>query len=461
MTDYQTFLASKSIAAPVRGMDETPDLAPHLFPFQREAVAFGLRVGSWGCYLNTGLGKTACELEWCRHAAEASNGRALILTPLAVARQIEAEGRRFGYETNVIREQADARDGISVCNYDRIEKLDLASFGAVACDESSVVKAFTGSTSRALRSALAGHRWRMAASATPAPNDHMELGQQAELLGVMPSNEMLMRWFITDQTEMGRYRLKGHAAADFWDWMASWSRAAEHPRDLGDDIAGFDLEPLNVVRHRAATEPLKVADGSLFAGQTISATTMHDVKRQTIRGRAELAAEIVGREPGEPWVIWCDTNYEADELLAVLGSGVAEVRGSQPIERKEDALAGFAAGSVRVLISKPSVCGWGLNWQHCARMLFVGRSFSYESWFQAVRRCWRFGQRRRVDCHLVVADGEDTIGLVIDRKAGDHARLNAAMRAAMARAVGASPAVRKVYDPQFLGHLPSWMEIAN
>lgn len=458
MTDYQSFLASKSIAAPVRGMDQTPDLAPHLFPFQREAVAFGLKVGSWGCYLNTGLGKTACELEWCRHAAEASNGRALILTPLAVARQIEAEGRRFGYETNVIREQADARDGISVCNYDRIDKLDLLAFGAVACDESSVVKAFTGATSRALRSALAGHRWRMAASATPAPNDSMEIGQQSDLLGVMPASEMLMRWFKNDTGSASQqWRLKGHAVADFWAWMASWSRAAEHPRDLGDDVPGFDLIPLNTIRHRAPTEPLRPEEGSLFASAVMSATTMHDVKRQTIRGRAELAAEIVAREPNEPWVIWCDTNYEADELMAVLGPGAAEVRGSQSVDQKESILAGFADGSVRVLVTKPSVCGYGLNWQHCARVLFVGRSFSFEAWFQAVRRFWRYGQLRRVDCHLIVADGEDTIGRVIDRKAGEHAAMFAAMRTAMRAAIGIERRERQDYSPTYNGRIPAWI----
>lgn len=460
MNDYQAFLASKSIAAPVRGMDQTPDLAPHLFSFQREAVAFGLRTGSWGCYLNTGLGKTACELEWCRHAAEASNGRALILTPLAVARQIEAEGRRFGYETNVIREQADARDGISVCNYDRIDKLDLGSFGAVACDESSVVKAMTGSTSLALRAALAGHRWRMAASATPAPNDSMELGQQSDLLGVMPSSEMLMRWFKNDTSNASQqWRLKGHAVRDFWAWMASWSRAAEHPRDLNDDVPGFDLIPLNTIRHRAPTEPLRPEDGTLFAGAMISATSMHDVKRQTIRGRAELAAEVIAREPSEPWVVWCDTNYEADELLSVMSqwSDVGEVRGSQSVEQKEDTLAAFQDGSCRVLIAKPSVCGWGLNWQHCARQLFVGRSFSYEAWFQAVRRCWRFGQKRRVDCHLIVADGEETIGRVIDRKAGEHAAMFAAMRTAMQAAIGSERREKQVYHPTHNGRLPAWI----
>lgn len=458
--DYAALLARKAVRAPMRGMKSPPDLAAHLYPFQADTVRFGLQAGSFGCYLGTGLGKTLIELEWCRHAGAASNGRSLILTPLAVARQIEAEGHRFGYpDAHVIREQSQARDGINICNYDRIDKLDLESFGAVAADESSAVKAMDGALSRALTYGLRGHRWRMGASATPAPNDHMELGQQSELLGIMPSSEMLMRWFKNDtSTASQHWRLKGHAVADFWRWMASWSRAAEHPRDLGDNVAGFDLLPLNIIRHLAPTEPLKPEDGSLFAGTLMSATSMHDVKRQTIAGRAEMAAEVVDRERSEPWVIWCDTNYEADALLAAMPwDDVADVRGSQSIDQKEEALAAFADGSLRVLISKPSVTGYGLNWQHCARTLFVGRSFSYEAWHQAIRRFWRFGQLRAVDCHLVVAEGEDTISRVIDRKADGHARMLAEMRSAMAEAVRANAAVRAVpYNPTHIGSLPWW-----
>lgn len=453
--DYLEFLRRKDRGAPRRGLKSVPPLASHLQRFQADCAAFSLEVGSAGDYLATGLGKTAIGLEYARLAAAASNGRALVLTPLAVARQWEREGLRWGYQIRVIREQSHAGEGLNVCNYDRLEKLEPEAFGAVVFDESSVAKAYTGKVSRAMIKSFAGHRWRLALSATPAPNDHMELGQQSELLGIMPSNEMLMRWFVSDQTEMGRYRLKGHAVTAFWDWMASWSRMAEHPRDLGDDVAGYDLPALNVVRHRVDGAEA-VSFGEMFAGDAISATTMHDIKRQTARARAELAAEIVGREPAEPWVIWVDTDYEADSVGQVLPAAI-DMRGSHSIERKEEALQMFAEGGATRLVTKPSICGWGLNWQHCARMLFVGRSFSYELWHQAVRRCWRFGQRRPVDVHLIVADGEDAIGRVIDRKANDHARMRVAMVAAMARAMGRSDAVRKPYDPQHLGRLPAWL----
>lgn len=443
----------------MRGLSDVPALASHLFPFQREAVAFGLRAGSWGCFFDTGLGKTRTQLEWCAHASEASNGWALILTPLAVARQIEAEGRACGYTVRVIRSQADAGPGINICNYDRIHLIEPEAFGAISLDESSILKAFTGATTRKLIAALSGHRWRMAATATPAPNDYIELGQHAECLGVMRSNEMLMRWFIADQTEMGRYRLKHHAVNSFWDWMASWCRMAEHPRDLGDNIAGFDLQPLNVQRHHVESSDLIAPDGALFVGATISATDMHQVKRQTAGRRAAVAAGLALERDGA-WIVWCDTDYEADAIMAAFNGapGVVEVRGSHPIERKESALAAFADGEARVIVTKPSVAGFGLNWQHCSQMAFVGRSFSYEAWYQAVRRCWRFGQQRPVDVHLIVAEGEDAIGRVIDRKADDHKRMKAAMVAAMRRAICADPLTKQLYRPTHTAVLPSWLE---
>lgn len=459
MSDYLDLLRRKEARAPERGIAQIPALAAHLFSYQRGCVDFLLRSGSGGLFLDTGLGKTAIELEWCAHAAAATNGRALILTPLAVARQIEREGLRWGYQIRVIREQSDAREGISVCNYDRLDHLDPGAFGAVALDESSILKNFSGKTSRALIDAFAGHRFRLSATATPAPNDHMELGQHAEFCGVMQSREMLARWFITDQTQMGRYRLKQHGVTSFWDWMASWCRMASLPSDLGDSDEGYILEPLVVERHDAKSA-IPIASDGLFAGLAVSATDMHSVKRQTAGARAEIAAALVAAEPAEPWILWCDTDYEADAIMRALGAAgldALEVRGSHPIDRKEDAVAAFADGSARVLVTKPSVCGWGLNWQHCARTVFVGRTFSYESWYQAIRRLWRFGQKREVICHVIVAEGEQHIGRVIDRKSGDHESMKREMTAAMARAMGRTSAVKIPYDPKHEGRFPKWM----
>jgi len=458
MTDeYVQFLSAKRPVALASGLADVPALHPGMKPHQRDCVSFGLKQGRWGLFLDTGLGKTLCELEWCKHAAAATNGYALILAPLAVASQIaRTEATKWGFEVHHIREQADARPGINVCNYDRLDRIDPDAFGAVALDESSILKNFTGKTTQALIAAFQHHRFRLCATATPAPNDHMEIGTHAEFLGIMGSNEMLSRFFINDTMEASQsWRLKRHAEQQFWDWMASWCRMAETPADLGHDASAYVLPPLNVIRHKAAGD-IRPAAGALFAAE-VSATTLHDVKRQTAASRAEAAARLVPVD--KPALIWCDTDYEADALMSII-PGAAEVRGSHTADRKEETLAAFAEGRARVLITKPSVAGFGMNWQHCDTMIFVGRSFSYEAWYQAVRRCWRFGQMRPVDCHLIVAEGEDQIGRVIDRKSADHTRMKRSMAEAMRRAMAAEAGVRVPYQPNHKGEWASWLSAA-
>lgn len=454
MTDgYVQFLAGKIPTAKAVGVDSVEGVHPRLFDFQRHCVEFAMRQGRTGCFLDTGLGKTVVQLEFCRLSLRHAGRFALILTPLAVAWQIQAEAERFGIESRVVRARADVRPGINICNYDRLEKLDLGIFDIVSLDESSILKNFTGKTTRSLIDGFAHARFRMAATATPAPNDHMELGQHVEFLGLMPSNEMLMRWFITDQTQMGRYRLKSHAEVPFWDWMAGWARMAATPADLGFDGSAFSLPPLEVVRHRTTNGESVVVPGTLFASAP-SATTLHDIKRQTTAARADLAAELA--EGGCPVVVWCDTNYEADALATRIKDAV-DVRGALPIAEKERRLRAFSEGEARAIITKPSLAGFGLNWQHCARMVFVGRNFSYENYYQAVRRCWRFGQRRPVRVDLIVAEGEDEIGRVIDRKATDHQRMKREMAAAMRRSRCGSAEVRVAYDPRHEAEVPKWL----
>lgn len=453
--EYMQFLASKAPRVMPSGLADVPTLNPALKPHQRDCVAFGLRLGRWGCFLDTGLGKTLTELEWAKHAAEATNGRALILTPLAVAAQIVREGIRFGYQVRQIRSQADAGEGINVCNYDMMAHLTPAAFGAVALDESSILKSFGGRTTRRLIDAFAGVRFRMCATATPAPNDHMELGNHAEFLGIMSSTEMLTRFFINDTGEASQsWRLKRHAEQDFWDWMASWCRMAETPADLGHDGREYILPPMRVHRHKAAGD-IRAPAGLLFSSE-LSATNLHDVKRQTADARADAVAALVPADA--PCLIWCDTDYEADALRDAI-PGATEVRGSMSAEVKERALNAFASGEARILITKPSVAGFGMNWQHCRTMIFAGRSFSYEAWYQAVRRCWRFGQTQPVDCHLIVAEGEEQIGRVIDRKSADHTKMKRAMAAAMKRA-GKEDQTRIPYQPKHEGRLPSWLSAA-
>ncbi len=451
--DYADFLASKAPRALASGVDASA-LPDHLFDFQKACVDFAIRQGRSGLYLDTGLGKTRCQLEWAWQSLRHGNGYALILTPLAVAKQIEREALSLGYDARVIRDQGEAKSGINICNYDRLDKIDPDSFGVISLDESSILKSFGGKVTTALIDAFSSHRFRMSATATPAPNDHMELGNQAEFLGLMSSAEMLMRWFINDTAQASQqWRLKGHAEEDFWDWMASWSRMAQSPEDLGFDGSQFELPPLNVIRHKAIGSNVKPQAGSLFIAD-VSATNIFDIKRQTVAARSEKAASLI---TNEPWVIWCDTNDESDALLGQI-CGAVDVRGSQPIEMKERNLESFSQGESKIIITKPSISGFGLNWQHCHNMIFVGRSFSYEAWYQAVRRCWRFGQTKPVNVHIIVAEGEDQIGRVIDRKADDHASMKAKMAEAMRRAVGKEALTRHPYQPTHKGRLPKWLK---
>ncbi len=277
----------------------------------------------------------------------------------------------------------------------------------------------------------------------------------------MPSPEMLSRWFIADQTNMGRYRLKKPAVRPFWDWVASWARCVSKPSDLGFSDDGFEMPALNLHRQLVTadrgvdTGEEKNGQIRLFRTPDMSATSIHKEKRLTSEARAAKLAEIVAAEPNEPWVIWVETDYDADAVRAVIPEAV-EVRGSMPIEKKEERLQAFARGEIRILLSKPSICGFGLNWQHCARMAFMGLSFSYESFYQAVRRCWRFRQKRAVDVHVVCADTEESIWQVVNRKAGDHDAMKREMAAAMSRAA-LSSAVLQTYQPNLAAELPQWL----
>lgn len=457
LSSYEDFLAQKVIAPNTVGLVDISNLAAHLFDFQKECTEFALRAGRAGMFLSTGLGKTLVELEFARIAGEATNGCALILCPLAVAWQFAKEGDRFGYNARVIRDQSEVRDGINICNYDRLDHIDCDAFDVVVLDESSILKAFGGKTATALINAFSHCRFRLAATATPAPNDHMEFGNHSAFLSQMSSMEMLSKFFINDTSKASQsWRLKGHAINAFWDWVATWARCASKPSDLSSkfDDSAFELPTLKIHHHKVSSGSVKAADGELFSA-CVSATTMFDLKRQTARDRAVKIASLVNDNP-DPWVIWCDTNIEADHLCNEIECAI-EVRGSDPTEKKEDRLRAFADGHARVLVTKPSICGYGLNWQHCANMAFVGRTFSYESYFQAVRRCWRFGQKRPVNVHIAVGEGEDLIAAAVDRKAEDHQEMQRAMAAAMRRSSATGRVAKIPYNPTFKGKLPAWL----
>lgn len=452
--DYLDFLAKKSIRFDSHGF-EPGTLNSNLFGYQREIVTYALRKGRAAMFVDTGLGKTLMQLEWANQVCMHTNKPVLILTPLAVAAQTVREAEKFGISAKVVREDADVTNGINVCNYERLDKLDVTRFVGVVLDESSILKSFMGKTKRMLVDAFCHTPYRLACTATPAPNDFMEIGNHSEFLGVMPSPEMLARWFINDTMNFGTYRIKGHAKSDFWDWVASWARCVSMPSDLGYSDDGFVLPELRTIRHVVDTDVSQNAGNQLFRAVEMSATSLHKEKKMTLQDRANVVASLVNAS-SLPWIVWCNTNDEADVINRMVPDAV-EVRGSDKVDVKEARLAGFASGDFRVLVSKASIAGFGLNYQHCNRMAFIGVDYSYESYYQAVRRCWRFGQKQEVESHVVMAQTESAIWNTVLKKQMQHDDMKFSMRDAMLRASERGREIRVAYKPKTVTNLPTWI----
>lgn len=429
---YRDFIASKGVAASSRG-HAAAGLPERLFAHQRTAVEFALGKARAALFLDTGLGKSGCEAAFAADAARETRRPSLILTPLAVAQQMRRECEAFGIDARVVREDADmiGAPSVVIANYERLNKIDTSRFGAAVLDESSILKSFAGATKRALVDAFQATPYRLAATATPAPNDHMELGTHAEFLGVMGSMEMLCRWFINDTSTASQdWRLKGHATQDFWSWVASWARAASLPSDLGGDNDGFVLPPLNTRLHTVGVDLTDDApEGMLFRIPDNSATSVHAEKARTLKERVAQAADIANGHDGY-CIVWCERDDESSALAKEIPDAV-EVKGSMPLDKKEAALDAFARGECRVLVSKPKLAGFGLNLQHVDCMVFASLSHSYEAYYQAVRRAYRFGQKKPVTVHIVIAETEHGIWRNVQRKASDHEKMKRAMAEAM------------------------------
>jgi hypothetical protein len=404
MDEYATFLQSKiRLSAPV-GFNPGTLAGSGLADFQAQIDRWALRRGRAAIFADTGLGKTRMQLVWGERVAKKACGRVLILAPLAVAEQTVAEGAAIGVRVEHSRRgelPTDAR--LIVTNYERLQHFSAADFVGVVLDESSILKSYDGKTRTQIIETFSRTPYRLACTATPAPNDHQELGNHSEFLGVMPRTEMLAEFFCHDGGETSVWRLKGHAEAAFWRWLCSWAVVVRKPSDLGFDDTGYDLPPLRYHEHVVEVEPQDI--GMLFPEPAATLEEQRAARRGSIGPRVKVAAELVSREPAEQWLVWCDLNAESEALTRAI-SGAVEVTGSDDIDEKEERLKDFAAGRIRVLVSKPSICGHGLNFQRCARTVYVGVTHSFEAFYQSVRRFWRFGQTRAVDCHVVTAETE-------------------------------------------------------
>lgn len=458
--DYQNFLAGKHVRHEASGFTvPLEQINPAAFPFQRDIVQWALRLGRAALFADCGLGKTLMQLEWGSHVSWHTRRPVLLLCPIAVAEQTLDEHRKFSIQSQarIVTDQSEVGPGINICNYEKLHRLRAESFGGVVLDESSILKNYTGKTKGQLCDSFSATPFRLACTATPAPNDHMEIGNHSEFLGAMRSSEMLSRWFINDTMKAGGYRLRGHGAADFWRWCCSWAVAVSQPSDLGYDTT-FDvnLPPLRTVDHVIASPA--PAGHLINAGQAVSATNVHREKRAALQGKAERIAALVAAEPGESWAIWVDTDYEADAVLALLPEAV-EVRGSMPEAKKLANLRAFSSGVAKVIVTKPEIGGFGLNWQHCRRTAFMV-GFSFERWYQAIRRLWRFGQTGEVVAHLILSESEQSVADTLKRKSTDFSTMTREMTSAMRETQLAE--VRGVqhvasYQPSRSMLLPSWL----
>jgi DNA modification methylase len=405
---YREFLeAKRQHVEPVGFAVESADICPQLFPWQSEIVRWALRRGRAALFADCGLGKTPMQLEWARHVP----GRVLILAPLAVAEQTCREGAKFGIPVAHKRDGDDGSGKIVVTNYERLHLFKPDDYVGIVLDESSILKAYDGATRKELQAFAETIRYRLCCTATPAPNDLLELVNHAEFLDVMRGKEIMALFFRQDGNSSHAFRLKGHARADFWRWLAEWSVAVRKPSDIGYDDGRFVLPPLNM--HSVVVSG-PVMDGWLLPVQASTLIERRQARRGSLSERVSAAAGLANGNR-EPWLVWCDLNDESSALAKAIPDAI-EVRGSDTAEHKEDALLGFAAGKYRVLVTKPSIAGWGMNWQHCANVVFVGLSDSYEQFYQAVRRCWRFGQTRPVDCHVITSDADGAVVENIRRK---------------------------------------------
>jgi hypothetical protein len=409
---YADFLNRKQIHAPPAGFDPAPITAP-LFLFQSDIVTLACHAGRFCIWADCGMGKTLMQLEWAHQVVMQTGGKVLILAPLAVTHQTVREGLRFGIQCAFAATQKDVLPGITVTNYEKLSHFDASEFDGVVLDESSILKAYTGKTRNQIIDTFAQTPFRLACSATPAPNDHMELGNHAEFVGVMTRTEMLAMFFVHDGAETSKWRLKGHAKNVFWEWVCSWAITIRKPSDIGHDDGDFILPSLCI--HDVVVEaPLeaKNEDNGQMALFAMEARTLKDqrhVRRSSLQLRVDAAADLANSSD-EQWLIWCDLNDESSALVSAI-EGAIEVKGADSDHRKEDAAIGFQDGTIRVLISKPSIFGFGLNFQGCHNVAFVGLSHSYEAFYQAVRRCWRFGQKNSVNAYIIFDKAE---GAVVD-----------------------------------------------
>jgi hypothetical protein len=457
--NYSDFLREKSQGGVDSGFDPIwiPDF---LFDFQISLVEWAILKGRAANIADCGLGKTPMGLVWAENVVRHTNKPVLYLTPLAVAMQTTREADKFGIEASVSRDGS-SKGNIIVANYERLHYFNSDDFGGVVCDESSILKSFSGARRGEITTFMRKVPYRLLQTATAAPNDYVELGTSSEALGYLGHMDMLNRFFKNDlnnsaqgrmRGEVIKWRLKGHAELPFWRWVCSWARATRKPSDLGFDDRAFILPPLNEVEH--LVEVSELADGMLFAFPAVGLKEQREERRRSIEDRCERAAALV-RDTGQPALVWCHLNDEGDMLESLI-PGSVQVSGSDSDDAKEERLMAFADGKARVLITKPKIGAWGLNFQHCNHVVYFP-SHSFEQYYQAIRRCWRFGQKRDVKVDIVTTEGERGIMKNLQRKADQASEMFDRLVAEMNNALHIENEIKRGKQLE----IPTWLSSTN
>lgn len=457
---YKEFLASKRFAIVPSGF-EPREINERLFDWQKDVITLAVKKGRYCLFTDTGTGKSAMQLEFACQVTRHTGLPVLILAPLAVTNQTKKEGVKFGYEVNVCRTQDDVVSGINITNYDMLEHFDPRAFSGIVLDESGIIKHFNSKTRELIIDAFRDTPYKLACSATPAPNDYVELGNHAEFMGVMSRIEMLSTFFYHDGGETSKWVLKGHAEDKFWEWVSQWAIVVRKPSDLGYKNNGYDLPPLNV-EEIIVESKCGEQDGQLMLVPAIASTLTErrSARRNSLESRCQMAVDLIKKDPGQ-WLLWCDLNTESELLTRM--SGGTEVKGSDDRDYKRDCLIGFSEKKFRIMISKPSIAGFGMNWQQCHNMIFVGLSDSYEMMYQAIRRCWRFGQTEAVNVYIITSESEGAVRENIRRKEQQSIemfeKLALFSRASIEKEVRKTYRETEEYNPSVEMEIPRWLVV--
>lgn len=431
------------------------ELNPMLYEFQKDIVRWALKKGKACIFADCGLGKTPMQLSWAYQVHKHTGGKILILAPLAVADQTKREAEKFEYVAKVVERQEDCISGINITNYEKLDRFISNEFTGIVLDESSILKSYSGKVRAAIIQNFHEVPYKLACTATPAPNDYMELGNHSEFCGVMTRAEMLSMFFVHDGGETSKWRLKGHAEDVFWQWLATFSVFVDNPNNIGYEIDDYNLPTLKIQEI--------IVDGDTPTTETLTLTERRQARKDSLRLRCEQAAELVNNSD-EQWLVWCDLNDEGNTLEKLIDKS-KNVQGGDTIQYKSDTMLEFSEGNLKCLISKPKLAGFGMNWQKCHNMIFTGLSDSYEQFYQALRRCWRFGQENPVNVYIIISAKEGCVKENIERKQMDFLKMQSEMteltKEITNKELRSTCRISTPYEPHIKMELPKWDEFVK